>query len=278
MDGTVLDHWGAHLKSLTRLELLGPFCVRKDAWIRFFEVIGSRLEGFLIVNSPRFDLDCAKSLATHCSESLTELRLSEVEHLNEGFIPPMANFQSLTSLDLSYPSESISDDMAITLLSAVGGKLTSLNLSGNDLLTDEALIKGVQPYTRQLDTFVMACVPLLTDDGVAEFFSSYIASKQIKNISLSRNHLPSSNALTALLSHSGTELKELDVNCWRDASVESLMQIGEKAKYLKKLDVGWCRNMDDFVVKAVLDGCPMVEEIKCFGCNRITENCPRKVS
>ena len=56
------------------------------------------------------------------------------------------------------------------------------------------------------------------------------------------------------------------------------MELGAKAPGLTKIDVGWCRGVDDFVIKGLLEGCERLKEIKCYGCNRVTENCPRKVS
>ena len=46
---------------------------------------------------------------------------------------------------------------------------------------------------------------------------------------------------------------------------------------LVNVNLGWCRGVDGFVIKSLLDGCERLEEIMCYGCNRVTQNCPRKV-
>jgi DNA repair protein RAD7 len=40
--------WGQVLPHLRRVELWGPFNVRKEGWIRFFKDKGKTLEGLLI--------------------------------------------------------------------------------------------------------------------------------------------------------------------------------------------------------------------------------------
>ena len=276
MTDDALLQWSTHMTSLSRIELLGPFLVRVQGWMSFFERAGPRLQGFLITQSPRFDVQCVEALAKH-APGLTELRLSEIGKLSDEYIPHIATLSNLTYLDLSNPSHSLSDDAVLELLQAVGAKLTHLNLSGNEELTDATLLDGILAHVTHLNSLTLSNVPLLTDQGVAELFNSWSANTPLELLDLSRNHLPSSAALTAILAHSSGALKELTINSWREASNESLLELGEKAYGLTKIDIGWCRGVDDFVIKALLDGCDELEEVKCYGCNRVTENCPRKV-
>ena len=97
-------------------------------------------------------------------------------------------------------------------------------------------------------------------------------------LDLSRNTTLSSSALVAILSHSGATLTHLNINGWKGSSEESLNRIAARAKELRWLDIGWCREMDNFVTKAIMEKCKKVIEVKVFGCNRLTEHCPKKVS
>lgn len=72
-----LLNWGDKLHSLQRIELYAPFLVRKAAWISFLQKCGSRLEGFFITQSPRFDLDCVNAMIESCPD-MKELRLAEM--------------------------------------------------------------------------------------------------------------------------------------------------------------------------------------------------------
>ncbi|KAG8884318.1 hypothetical protein FRB97_004582 [Tulasnella sp. 331] len=277
MNNSTITHWASHLHHLTRIELLGPFLVRVEAWRAFFEIIGDRLEGFLITQSPRFDMSCLEAMMKHSSANLSELRLAQVGLLDDEWLPHLALLKKLTSLDISSLTQSLTDEPVIKLLEAIGSGLKHLNLSGHTLLTDKALVDGVGPHCSKLKTFVMSGLELLTDTGVAEFFStSFNHAPALAEINLSRNHNLASRALEALLAHSGSAMEELRVNSWKETSNETLMEMAQALPKIRTLDVGWCREVDDFVIKAVLDACASLTTVSCHGCNRVTENCPRK--
>ncbi|KAI0365137.1 RNI-like protein [Pilatotrama ljubarskyi] len=277
MDDTVMSAWGASLPQLKRVELLGPFLVRAPAWQTFFQAHPG-LEGFLITQSPRFDVECMRMLVQNCP-NLHELRLKEVGKLSDEFleqIKPLGG--QLTYLDLSYPgtADALSESALIDLLAHVGSSLEHLDLSGNTNVTDAVLFRGIKPHARALKSLALANTPELTDAGVAEFFETYDGAARLATLDLSRNHELADAALGALLAHSGAELTELNINGWKAVSEDALKGIPRHAPALRRLDVGFCREVHNFFVKEVLERCPDVREVKVWGCQRINEHCPRK--
>ncbi|KAL5533408.1 RAD7 [Sanghuangporus sanghuang] len=268
-----IKFWGEHLSTLKRIELLGPFLVKSEAWQALFTGL-PQLSGFLITQSPRFDIDCMASLAQYCPD-LEELRLSQIGQMSDEFLGYVAGFKNLVSLDLSVPSTSLGAEAVVTLLNAIGSNLIHLNLSKNDLLTDDVLSEGLQPNARVLSSLVLEELPEITDAAMGAFFTN-TTNTPMRRISLRRNHELADETLVALLKHSGGTLTELDINSLRTTSNEALLLIGEQARSLQKLDIGFCRQVDDFVIKALLDGCEAMRDIAVFGCNKLTENCPRK--
>ena len=167
-------------------------------------------------------------------------------------------------------------------MEAVGDNLTHLDLSGSVGLTDGLLFHGLQPFATRLTSLILSGLVELSDSAVAEFFSTWHADAELPKVSLvridlSRDHQLSGKALNALLDHSGKTLEHLNINGWKETPLEDLMRIGKSTPALKKLDIGWCREVDDWVVKEVINTCEHIEEIKVFGCQRLTERCPRKV-
>lgn len=272
----VLLHWSTHLTALTRVELLGPFLIRIPGWLTFIERRGPQLKGFLITQSPRFNNECMESLVRY-APGLTELRLSEVGRLEDDWLPHIGRFSNLTSLDLSYPSTSLHDEPLTNLLETIGTNLRHLNLSGHEELTDATLLDGILAYTKSLVSLSLANLPLITDQGISELFNSWKENPPLEHLNLSRIHLAQTNALLSVLAHSGKGLKELVLNGWKDTSNEALLKLGEQLPQLEKIDLGWCRGVDNFVMKGLLDSCENLQEIKCYGCNRVTIDCPHKV-
>lgn len=276
LDNTVVSAWSNCLPHLKRLELLGPFLVRTEAWQSFFKS-RTGLEGFLITQSPRFDLECLEALKESCDGRLKELRLKEVGKLGDDFVDVLKEFTGLRYLDLGDPSRSISEESGVELLGAIGSELTYLDMSGHTSLGDAFLVDGIGPHSPALSTLVMRNAPELTDEGVAEFFNTWSDHAPLTHLDLSRNHMLSCNALSALIAQSGKGLQSLNINGWKTVSEASLLEITKRAKDLRTLDVGWCREVDNFMVRDLLQACEDLKEVKVWGCNRLTENCPRKV-
>ncbi|WVQ80246.1 hypothetical protein IAT38_002351 [Cryptococcus sp. DSM 104549] len=267
--------WGKSLKSLKRLELHAPFLVRKEGWLSFFKAAGKRLEGFLIFQSPRIDAETVGALVKYCP-NLTELRLQEVGQLNADCVEELQKLKKLRLLDLSSPAHSLSDGVVIDLLSAVGGTLESLNLSDNPELTDEVLLAIVEhcPCLRRL---ILRNAVELSDTGVAAFFDALSSAGRpgLERIDLEKGHDLQGQALQALLRHSGDSVEELSLHGWRDVDKEALEGLTKCGK-LKTLDVGWCRRVDNFWVKDVLEGCGSLEQLRVWGCNELSDGVPRK--
>ncbi|KAJ3874686.1 RNI-like protein [Lentinula edodes] len=265
----VMNSWRSSLPNLVHLQLLGPFLVRVPAWIAFFES-HSQLQSFLITQSPRFDLECLQSLIRTSGKTLTRLGLRAVGLLSDDFLGPIGLLSGqLSYLDISEPSQSCSNEAVNTLLGAVGSTLTHLNLSGHIELTDDVLQYGILPNITSLQHLTLSNLPLLTDEGVALFFSQW-PNPPLTAVTFSRNPKLSTNSLVELLNHSGEGLRSLDVNGWKDVSATALANIATQARDLGKIDLGWCREVDDFIVKSILDNCKnRLTEVKVWGCNKV---------
>lgn len=287
LDDAAFDVLSTSLTALERIELLGPFLVRPPGWKKFFET-HPNLEGFLVTQSPRFDHDCIESLVKNCT-SLKDLRLKEVGKIDDVFLNEIQALDgSLRYLDIADPSHSCSEDAMIDLMRAVGGGLVYLNVSKHDALTDKFLDKGLLPYVHKLESLTISHLPELTDVGVAEFFDAWSeVSPPLDLLDASRNDALKGAALESILNHSGKKLSQLNINGWKDVDLDALNEIGRMGTELRRLDVGFCRAVDDFVVQILLEGekkrgvqkggCRALEELKVWGCNRVTYSCPRKV-
>ncbi|KAF8888303.1 RNI-like protein [Infundibulicybe gibba] len=291
IDDEVMNAFATSLPQLTRIELLGPFLVRPAAWIAFFNT-RQAMTAFLITQSPRFDLDCVKALITSCGDTLRELRLKEVGKLDDDFLVELAKAKSLTQLDLADPSKSCSPGAVIELMSAVGRNLTLLDLSGHNLLTDDFLNLGIAEYAHALSSLSLARLNELTDVGVSGFFENWNTNPGLKDIDMSRIYVLGEKALPSLLKHSGATVVALNLNGWGGVTAESLDILGRHTvgAELRKLDVGWWREVDDYVVRGWMGldnnddagekrkrGCLKLEELKVWGCNRVTPRCPARV-
>jgi DNA repair protein RAD7 len=227
------------LPSLKRIELLGPFLVRKPAWIDFFTEIGPRLEGFLVRQSPRLDEECIEILVRSAGDRLSELRLSEMGRMDESWLTHLARLRGLKSLDLSYPLVPLPAESAALqdLIAAVGPGLTALNLAGQSNLTSADLL--ALPNLTRLD---LTLLDLLTDEETVAVLTAWADAGNVglESVKLGKAHLLLGPTLNALIALAGRSLQELEISGWKDLDEGSLKAVGHNCPGLTRLDVGWC--------------------------------------
>lgn len=289
----VVAAFSTSLPHLTHLTLLGPFLVRAEAWIEFFKV-KPELRSFCITQSPRFDRECAKSLAQNCTK-LEDLQLKEVGHLNDTFVEPLCALPPLKLLDLSHPGTSISEDGWLEILERHGPTLETFDPSWHEGFTAVVLENGLQRHARVVSELRLEGLTSLSDDGVAHFFESwdkpfgapdvedvedgesrmevddyatFRPNPPLRIVSLARNRALSSAAFTALLGHSAPSLVSLNLNGLGPISSESLGRLKDVVD-VRWLDMSWCRELDDFIMQDIVANAPKLAEVRAWGCNRL---------
>jgi DNA repair protein RAD7 len=102
---------------------------------------------------------------------------------------------------------------------------------------------------------------------VAQFFNAWkaVGHEGLFEANFAMNHDLKDEAMEAMLTHSGSTIENLSVKGWRTVSEDSLTAIGSKCPNLRQLDVGWCRQLTDFSLKEILEGCDKLERVKAWG-------------
>ena len=214
------------------------------------------------------------------SPELRELRLREVGKMSDDFLDVLASSSlALTYLDLAYPgnTELVGEMAVMSLVKKLGPTLKHLDLSGITTITDEFFLHCLKDYAPNLESLTMADLEELTDEKIGQFFSEWKKNPGLTSVDLSRNHTLSSLALNGVLQHSGPQLELLNINGWKATSNESLNMIAELATGLSKIDVGWCREVDDFALVKIQEECDNLKDLSCWGCNRVTPAARRRV-
>lgn len=270
-----------HLQSLTSLSLRGAFLITIKGWCEAAELLGTRLEQFEATDSFRWDVASSAALAMNCP-NLRHLSLARLTHLDDACIAQFASLDKLEHLDLSHAGGAVTDVSIVALLSRVGTGLRTLDLSGLRDLTDAVLADGVLPHCRHLQTLKLDGLDLLTDAGVADFFSAWAGQNPgLQELSLERCSALGDAALAAVLAHSGTTLRKLNLNSLDDLSydcVSAALANPEVLQNLEGLDLSFVRAVNDTVLHNLVTHLPKLDKVVVWGDNRITEcDLPRKV-
>ena len=283
LDNDAIDAWAKKLPKLKSVELYGPFLVRKEAWHRFFQALGPRLESFKIRESPRFDLSCAEAMVKHCP-NVRELGLAQIGPLDKTMLKPLEDYgDQLTYLDVSdpgvsapgIPPKSLEDDEVVSLLKAVGKNLTHLDVSKNIDLTDRVVKEAIMPECRKLKTLRLIGCEKLEAETVAGMFGEWSRAgvPGVSDLHLDRMLKLDDSLVEPLLTHSGPDLVELSLNSV-DGITDKGLEILSNAKnlpVLESLDLSFVRAVDDDSLDRICRNLPSLKKVSVFGCNRISD-------
>ena len=275
MCGQITDEnilfFAKHLTNLKHIILRGSFLVTVHGWTQFFEMVGARLEGFELSSTSRFNFDTIQALVANCP-NLTTLTLSKLTHLNDEMVASLASLTQLTHLDLSHSGETINDASVIEVLSQVGPQLVTLDLSGLRELTDDVLISGVLLHCTNIQNLILNDLDLLTDEGVCLFFHDWNArNPALLTCQLERCPKVKDAAIASLLNHSGSNLRHLNLNSLDELSHEIMLKVPDSLPQCKTLDISWVRSVNDTIVQRICENLKTLEQLKVWGCNRVTE-------
>lgn len=283
LDNDAMDAWAKKLPKLKSVELYGPFLVRKEAWHRFFEAVGARLESFKIRESPRFDLSCVEAMVKFCP-NVRELGLAQIGPLDKTMLQPLESYgEQLTYLDVSdpgvsapgIPPKSLEDDEVVSLIRAVGKNLVHLDVSKNIDLTDRIVKEAIEPQCHKLKTLRLIGCEKLEAKTVADMFSTWAKQKVpgISYLHLDRMLKVDDSLMEPMLTHSASELVELSLNSV-DGITDKGLEVLANAKNLSRLDVldlSFVRAVDDDSLEKICRNLTSLKKVSVFGCNRISD-------
>lgn len=260
----VLDAYSKRLSSLKSLQLSGPFLITTEAWDNFFKTISNRLECFEVRHTARFTKENIMTLTSYCP-NLRELRLGQLFHMNSNWLSFIEKLSKLTVLEMTWPSglNTLQTQDVVSLLSKVGPQLTELSLNGGSDLKDKVLTQGILKYCTRLEKLNLEQCQQFTAKAMIQLMKSW-KTKGLTHLNLERCILFDDQVLKAVMDHSGTTLKYLNIH-----SLEKLTAVGLeslKFKELTFLNCGFIRSVDDFVAKKIIENSTSLETLHLFGC------------
>ncbi|KAG0736090.1 hypothetical protein G6F57_007879 [Rhizopus arrhizus] len=270
----VLDLYQERLHNLKSLFLSGAFLITKETWIGFFEKMNTRLEGFGLRHSNRFNLECMEALTKHCP-NLQSLNLGQLGPLDTDWLVHVAKLKKLQKLELAWPStehQSVKGSDLIGMLKEIGPNLTELSLRGFYDLTDEVLLEGIMKHCKGLKKLNLEQCEQLTAETVVEFFDRW-ESSGLSHLDLSRCILLDDESLKAIVRHSGKTLTYLNIHSLERLTpqgLENLVQEEVGCRELIDLDCGFVRAMDDFVLQKLVTQCKSLRNLYVWGCHLLT--------
>lgn len=235
--------------------------------------LATRSDILTVLTPTGIDNTVVTSLVNTCP-NLTHLQLAECGSLNDTSLALLHPLKNLKYLDLSHgglTGQGFTDDGIIPLLESVGSKLTTLILDDNVTLTDRTLIEGIKVNCTSLVDLSLRNLGEVLPTGIAELFGSdWVNTRGMIRLNLHRCIQLDDQALEAVIKHSGHSLTRLDLNSVDGLTEVGLRYLAENSPLLVELDISFVRQLDDFLLKHLLDHLPEIKKVSIYGNNRVT--------
>ena len=268
------------LTKLKSIKLDGPFLINEETWIKFFEIMGGRLEEFHVSNTHRFTDKALDSLLQNCSGELRSVGFSRLDSLfNYSILPQYLTNENFHTLIIEYPynEEDVTDEVIINILGQVGSSLKHLVLRQCDELTDSMIVNGMNAFLNgsdgkndKLETLILESLDQITSDSLVYFFSQ-ISLPSLKNCGLMRCVEVGDDALVELFLNSAREsLVQLNLNSLKNLTSKIFTFL--KCENLEIIDLGFVRCIDDTTLEMICNQNLKLQLVDVFGDNLVTKD------
>ncbi|KAJ8059292.1 hypothetical protein OCU04_012256 [Sclerotinia nivalis] len=275
----VMDHLLATTIKLEHLSLSGSNLISDDYWNRYFTEKGSHLKSFKIYYTDgQFGDDQIDFIAKSCPQ-LTRLKISHNQKVTDAGIAHISRISTLQHLGLEIQKKTTSKPY-VEILDSIGPQLRTLSL-GQVHEIDDSVLNAIHDNCQNINKLRITDNSVMTDAGFAHLFTDWY-NPPLSFIDLSKNRhvdasVPRDNpdniglcsfGFEALMAHSGTILRYLDINSCRHISLQSFEKVFSLEKQypeLQEMNISFCQEVNDFVVGSIFRTCPKLKKLIIFG-------------
>ncbi|OCK73769.1 RNI-like protein [Lepidopterella palustris CBS 459.81] len=265
---------------LKHIQLYAANLVTNDMWINLFVHRAKELETLKLEwLDAAFDDQAVEAMVEFCP-NISRLKLRRCRQLGVDSIDAISRIEKLEHLSLHFNQE-IPGERLINLLGNVGLNLRTLSLERFLDASDEVL-SAIHSTCRNLVKMRFTQNDYCTDAGYVSLFNDW-ANPPLQFADFSSNRdIDNSNpegpedaigfasaGFAALMAHSGSKLKHLDINSCRHITHAAFSDVFDGQKQypcLQEINLSFCTTVDTVVVAGIFRSCPALKKVVAFGC------------
>ncbi|KAJ0416659.1 hypothetical protein BJY00DRAFT_228970 [Aspergillus carlsbadensis] len=289
----VIDYMLDRDLKIKHLQLDAANLVTDQRWQQVFRKLGSQLETLRLSNMD-FSLDdeTIEVMSRSCT-GLRRLKLQDCWKISGRSLQAIASLQSLEHLSLNLILEAQTENL-LELVHKIGSNLQTLSLRGLSL-ADDTVLEMIHDRCKLLTKLRFTDNSICTDKGFVKLFDNwsnppleFADFSSTRDVDNSNPDGPAdatglaSNGFAALMRHSGSKLKKLNISSCRHISYAAFDDVFADDKsypQLKELDVSFQTVMDDYLVGRIFRCCPAIQKIVAFACFNVRDaRVPRGVA
>ncbi|KAI5247601.1 RNI-like protein [Aureobasidium subglaciale] len=281
----VIEYMMEKCEQISFIQFYAANLVSDDMWRKLFKHYGKQLRAVkLSWLDASFNDGTVQELVKHCPD-LIRLKLKLCRRLTEESIIALAGLTNLERLSLQTGVQPLCENV-INLIKAVGPKLRTLSFE-DFLDLDDAVLAQIKASCSHLEKFRLQMNDVASDAAYANLFTAW-KNPPLTFVDLSGtrdvdNNNPkgpeeaiglASAGFKALMTHSGSALRTLDIASCRHISLEAFLDVfGNGTIYpnLETINFSFCSRVDTTVIAGVFQSCPSIRKVIAFGCFDVTD-------
>ncbi|KAK4634389.1 DNA repair protein rhp7 [Fulvia fulva] len=285
MKDSGIDYMLDKCHGLKHLQMYAANLVTNEMWSRLFREAGEKLEAVKLKwLDAAFEDETVRDMVKH-SPNLRRLKLKLCRRLGEDAVAAISDVAHLEHLSLLLNKE-VSVETWVDLITKRGSGLRTLSLE-KFLDADDSVLDAVHNSCVQLSKLRFSENDTATDAGYEALFTGW-ANQPLTFVDFSStrdmdNNNPegpedaigfASAGFRALMAHSGSKLKHLDIASCRHIDLRAFMDVFNGAQIypdLEHINVSFCGCIDNTVVAGIFASCPRLKKLVAFGCFAVGE-------
>jgi DNA repair protein RAD7 len=266
--------------NLQHLQMYAANLVTNDMWQQAFEVAGDKLETIKLKwLDAAFEDETVQTMASNCP-NLKRLKLELCRRIGEPAIEAIATIPQLEHLSLQIGLE-VSAGSLVNLIKQRGDNLRTLSLK-KFLDADDTVLDTIHEHCHRLSKLRVSENDTASDAGYARLFTdwsnpplSFVDFNTTRDIDNNNPDGPedaigfASTAFKAMMKHSGSNLKHLDISSCRHIELGAFIDVfngAESYPLLEYINVSFCNRVDTTVIAGIFKSCPALKKLVAFGC------------
>jgi DNA repair protein RAD7 len=274
-----MDHLLGTTVKLESLSLHGSNLIDDERWNRYLIEKGSHLRSLKVYHTDGHFGDEQIELLSRACPDLHRLKICHNQKVTDAGIKHIKNLSNLQHLSLEIYKTTTSGPY-VEVLNSIGPNLSTLSLATVNCI-DDSVLEAIHENCQNISKLRITNNEVLTDQGFTNLFTSwynppliYLDFHKCRHIDASQprenpdNVGLGSKGFEAIMAHSGSTLKHLNVHSCRHISLETFESVfaeGQIYPELQKIDLSFCQSVNDFVVGSIFRACPNLKTLKVFG-------------
>ncbi|CAK7273049.1 UV-damaged DNA-binding protein rad7 [Sporothrix epigloea] len=282
----VMDYMVQRDFRLESLCLYGANLISSEKWKSYLVERGAYLRSLQICDTDKHVTDEVVGYVKDCCPNLQRIKLRGNECLTAAGVEHLGHIPDLQHINLMIEN-TVHSDVFVKMLQRIGARLVTLSLRGVTRL-DNTVLDALHQNARSLRKLRLTDTQACTDEGFARLFEGWL-NPPLQEIDMEKSRFDEadlasmadntdaiglcSKGFQALMLHSGTELRKLHLHACRHISryaFEEIFAPGRQYPALRHIDVSFCGEVTDNIVRNIFQCCPSLIRLVTTGCMLVT--------